>query len=129
MADSYVSLFEQSRVEVKVPREGKYMNFIESHKFEAPDGRVIPVDDHWRSSSIINGKLVQRNFFNITPQQLGKKITARVEVVRKTTSTGKVVTLLNISPDIESQRAQYSLGFAAGDNGRLKVLFHKKNGR
>ncbi|MDZ7611550.1 MAG: hypothetical protein U5L10_02200 [Candidatus Moranbacteria bacterium] len=127
MSAQYQFLDQQENVKVKVPRESQYMEFVPAHKFEAGNGNIVSVEDHWRSSSNINGQIVQRNFFGITEEQLGKNVIGLAEVQMKTTSSGKKVLLINFWPNIEKQRAEYKMGFETSENGILQLCFDEIN--
>ncbi len=105
MSAHYQLLDQQENVKVKVPRKSQYMEFVSAHKFETGNGKTVSVEDHWRSSSNINGQIVQRNFFGITGEQLGKNVIGRVEAQVKTTSFGKKSFLL-ISGQISRNNGQ-----------------------
>lgn len=93
---TYFPIHKEERVRVKVPKEGEYMVPVGGHQFEN-EGKIIDVPDHWRSSAVLRSIILQRNFFGVGESDLGKKITATVEVIEKRSSRGKRVLLINIS--------------------------------
>ena len=114
---NYRTVSSNDFVSVKVPKEGGYMQLIEAHEFEL-EGNKIPVPKHWRNSFLVPGsaQIVQRNFFEISKDDLGKKIVATVEIVEKTTARGRKVMLLNITKIVEA-RATSDLKFSDQGDG------------
>lgn len=127
MPAHYEDLDQMKNVKVKIPKEGTYMEFVRSNEFKTGDGKNVFVDNHWRSSSCINGQIVQRNFFGITREQLGKNIAGSVEIQVKTTlPLGKKILLINIWPDTKKQSpAKYKMAFEKDETGKLQLCFYE----
>lgn len=124
MPASYRFLQEEENVKVKVPQKGLYMEFIPAHSFKVAGEKTVFVENHWRSKSSIDGQLVQRNFFGITEEQLGKNIVGKVKVQTKKTSISKEdVLLIDIWANTKNAPTEYKLAFEKDEAGRLRLNF------
>lgn len=129
---NYKTVSQNLFVCVKVSKEGKYMKLIEAHEFQF-NGNTIPVQEHWQNSFVVPGtsQIIQRNFFEISEDALGKKIVAAVEVVEKITSCGRKVMLLNITK-ISGAKATSDLKFSEEGAGielpdtKIKIVFQPR---
>lgn len=82
----YEVMKEEKLVRVKVPSRGShYLNVVPAHSFEV-DGKPVSVPTHYRHGQMIgdSGIIVNRHFYSVTENDLGKTILATVKVVRKT---------------------------------------------
>ena len=119
MPAAYGKPIEVKRVKMKVPEKSSYMEFVSAHKFKNAEGETIFVEEHWRSYSNIHGMLVQRNFFGITREQLGKNVVGDIKIRQKKTSKSKkMVSLIDVWVNAE-KAAQYRLAFEKDEAGRL----------
>lgn len=85
-AAKYEVVREVKLVRVKVPSRGShYLNVVPGHSFET-DGEMIPVPTHYRHGQKIGDTdiIVNRHFYGVTENDLGKTILATVKVVKKT---------------------------------------------
>lgn len=86
-AAKYEVVREVKLVRVKVPSRGShYLNVVPGHSFET-DGEMIPVPTHYKHGQKIGDTdiIVNRHFYGVTENDLGRTILATVKVVRKTT--------------------------------------------
>ncbi|MDD5071612.1 MAG: hypothetical protein PHQ42_02650 [Patescibacteria group bacterium] len=96
---SYETIETVGNVWVKVPRQGREMRLVSAHTFESAGG-PISVPDHWQNGTIVQQDpliIVNRHFF-VEQEDLGEKICAKVDVVRKTGSDGRVFIILDVRP-------------------------------
>ncbi len=131
----YEKLLERDNVSLKVPKIGPYMAKVEAHFFEL-HGKPIRVNAHFRNGLAIRGIkktiILSRLFFGISPENLGKKIVAKVEVVEKTTQRGPKYLLLNIFKSPSGTKAEYDLKFSEEDGDIIipgtntKIQFKKR---
>ncbi len=97
----YEELVRVANVLVRVPREGTNMVFKHAHKFEV-NGKAVSVDSHFRNGMFIPGNghgrgvILNRIFYGLNEDDLGKRIVADVSVVRKTTGRGYRFLMLDI---------------------------------
>lgn len=122
---NYQFLHEEENVRVNIPQEGQYMKFIQAHSFKTGSGKLVFVESHWRSHSCIHGQLVQRNFFGITEEQLGKKIIVKVRItMKKTTKSKKTVSLIDLWATPEKP-AEYKLVFEKDEVSGIRFSFYE----
>jgi hypothetical protein len=127
MPASYRFLHEEENVKMKVPQKSEYMKFVSAHSFKAASGKTVFVESHWRSKSSIDGQLVQRNFFGISEEQLGKNVVGKMRIATKKTSRSKeTVWLIDIWVDSE-KTAEYKLVFGKDEHDKLQLDFHTVN--
>lgn len=114
---NYRTIIISENVCVKVPKAGGYMELINAHEFQL-NGNTVSVPEHWRNSFLVPGtsQIIQRNFFGISRDDLGKKMTATVEIIEKTTGRGRKVMLLNITKAIGA-RSVSDLKFTTNGEG------------
>lgn len=113
---SYRKIFTVSNVIVSVPRASDYMAKVSAHSFDS-DGDTIIVPTRWKNSMMCgdyydqDGKrvsvgakgrkerfkqlIISRSFYDISENDLGRKIVATVIVSEKTTAEGRKFTLLD----------------------------------
>lgn len=93
----YEVIIEKKLVRVKVPSRGShYLNVVPAHSFEA-DGKQVSVPTHYKHGQMIGDTniILNRHFYGVTENDLGRTILATVKVVRKTTG-GRTFIMLDI---------------------------------
>ena len=81
----------------QVPKEGTNMNFIKAHDFKTDDGKQVFLPGHWQNGLLTsNGTIINRHYYGIDRSDLGKKVVASVQLVKKITTDGRVFLLVNI---------------------------------
>ena len=112
-------------MKVKVPQKGEYMKFVSAHSFKTGSKKIVFVENHWQSSSFIEGQLVQRNFFGIAEKQLGKKIIGRMRItIKKTSRSKETVSLIDVWATPEKE-GKYKLVFEKDEAGKLQFSFYE----
>lgn len=118
----YTTLLQESGVRVKIPNMSQFTQFISAHSFNSENGPVV-VPAHWKSGMAINGTktdtvILNRHFYGIDREDLGKRITAIVKVVeKKEIGSDRVFTMVDIHK--ENGRAVADLKFAPEGDGIL----------
>ncbi len=108
---------------VKVPKPGSYMRYIEPHEAGGPE-RTVPIPGHWRSSAVVGGIIVQRNFYGLTKDRFGRKVVGDVKVEEKTTHKGIKVVLISIDVALGYQTPERELKISNG-KGKVGVVFQE----
>jgi hypothetical protein len=131
----YRTLLERRDVAVKVPNRGPYMNSVAPHSFEL-HGEMVQVKGHFRHGLVLKGieknVILNRLFFGVGSQDLGKKIVAKVEVVEKTTQESSKRILLNIFKAPDGTKAAYDMKFSETEGNIMipgtntKIQFKKR---
>ena len=100
---------------LKVPSAGcPHLCFVESHTLH--DGVTI-IPDHYRHGQMIGNVLVTRHFYDITGNDLGKRIVADVTIVKKS------------YPDGSPARKAFAFnGAREGWISEIAIDIHKKGG-
>jgi hypothetical protein len=77
---------------IKVPKKSANMRYVPASLVNGE-----PVSEHWHNGKGLGGVFLNVFFYNITKKQLGKKIVAKVEVIKKTMNdTGHEFIMLNV---------------------------------
>ena len=95
MENSYRTILTQEKVLVKVPIESHDMRFKPEHEFVV-NGKPIKVPDRWQNGMAVGKVILNRHFYGIDKNDLGRKIVAMVEVIEKTTDGGRKFLMLDI---------------------------------
>lgn len=87
MAASYETVKEVASVLVKVPTLGTYMNYLDA--FQLPDdGGLIP--ERYQNGMVLKkGHILNRNFYGLKENDLGRNVVATVVVKKKTMEDGR----------------------------------------
>lgn len=122
---NYKEILVQKNVMVKVPKKSSYMTEVDAHEFEL-HGKTVSVDSHWRNGFSIpfagrGGVILNRLFYRIDKENLGKKIVARIEVVQKTTRDGRKYLMLNIIKASAGTKATSDLKFPTNGTGNIPI--------
>ncbi|MBM3256341.1 MAG: hypothetical protein FJZ04_02640 [Candidatus Moranbacteria bacterium] len=134
---SYETIHEQKAVRVKIPMQHPtFMTSVPKHDFQNDRGDTIEVEPHWRSGLLIQGTtvIVNRHFYGICPDELGKHIVADIQVVRKTTKDGRDFLMLDIRKCQERTKSLTELKFVDGNGEegipvprtRVKIVFRPR---
>lgn len=85
----------------------------EAHSFEV-GGKKIKIPDHHRNGMPVDGRFLNMIFYGLSPEDFGKRIVAKVEVVEKTTKDGKrTFTMLNVYKHPNGAKPTHGIEFLA----------------
>jgi hypothetical protein len=92
----YEEVLTVAHVLVRVPKEGRHMKFVKSH---SPVPGVTIYERYQNGMLVGNGRILNRNFFHLSLDDLGKKITATVKVIKKKMDDDREFTMIDILKD------------------------------
>ncbi len=94
----YKTIAEAEKVLFRVPKEGPHMNFMEPVNLNGN-----PVEAHWANGLLLKISarekiIINRHFYDVTKDDLGRTFTGKVKLVEKTTEDGRIFYLLDFFP-------------------------------
>jgi hypothetical protein len=97
---TYEIISSVEEVLIKVPKKTINMNYVKA--LVLPSGKKI--NQHWMNGRSLSGRYLNTFFYGIKMENLGRAITARIDIIEKTISNKdgiKVFTMINVynTPD------------------------------
>ncbi len=119
---NYQVLKVEESVLAKVPKESFYMEVVGRHEFKLP-GKIVYVPKHWRNSFVVPGSkiILNRHFYGIRDEDLGRRIVAKVKVVKKTTQDGQEFVMIDIFKDPNGTKPTRELKFLINGQGDIQI--------
>lgn len=118
----YHKVIVRKTVRIRVPMTSDHMQENKEHSFNL-HGDTIKVPTHWRHGLLLpdgSGIIVNRHFYNIGRGDLGGNITARVEVIEKTTRDGRKFIMFDITKVANDDKPTHEMKLLLASDEKAK---------